>query len=207
MPNWAMRKTHFGRFYTYQEARYEIASNKQYGIYIETMDKILEQFTIAEQIHKRLFVFRFDLGIDNFTADNKLLSQFMGKFIKHIKRKYQTNHIGYLWAREQNESDTQHYHIALILDNRKINNPSALIRKINKYWLHGRVWIPNKDKYKNPCKYFYNLTNKDCQQTKRDIIIRLSYLAKINTKNKNPAYTNGFGTSRLKRPNQTNQTL
>ena len=71
------RKTvYFDEHYKYNDETVTIQQGKQ-GVYIETLNKIIEQLDIALQIHKRILVYRFDLHVNYYEGNSKCLSKFI----------------------------------------------------------------------------------------------------------------------------------
>nr|WP_269571631.1 inovirus-type Gp2 protein [Psychromonas ingrahamii] len=161
------------------------------------MGKIIEQVENMISWHSRVFVYVFDLHVADFSLDNKYIAAFISKLRFHFKQHYKIKRLGYAWCREQNTSPRQHYHMAIIVDGSKIQNPIRLFHKIKLMWdevtlgghLHG---LEN-------C--YYNI-KRDTEINKAEAIERLSYQAKVWTKDKNTARANDYGTSRI-RPKPT----
>jgi hypothetical protein len=107
-----------------------------------------------------------------------------------LKRNYGLENIGYIWVREQERSDKQHYHLALLLDGDKIRHPKRLNEQIKEMWLPlGHVPVTL-----NP---YYNINKHNHNETRAEIIERVSYLAKIRGKRIRDKQTKDYQTSRL----------
>ena len=167
-----------------------IQQGKQ-GVYIEMLNKTIEQLDIALQIHKRVLVHRFDLHVNYYEGNSNRLSRFMNRLKQWIKRNYGIIDIGSIWVREREESKEQHYHLALYLDGNKIQHPKKLNAQIKEMWTpHGHMPII-------PKPYYY--IDKDNLKTRRlDAIYRVSYLAKVRGKGYRDEQAKDSGTSRLK---------
>jgi len=161
------------------------------GLYIQILDKVIEQLDAAISIHKRVLVYRFDLHVNYYETDNQRLT----KFINHLKlwllRNYDIKNVGHLWAREKETSKKQHYHCALYLDGNKIQHPKKLTPAMKQMWsAHGHMSVTE-----NP--YYY--IEQDNILTKRlDAIERLSYLAKVRGKGYRNPQAKDYGASRIK---------
>lgn len=164
--------------------------------------------------YPRLYVFRFDLRYPNsyYCLDSsyditKFIARLNSRLEADLKRKGKQNkcHMRYVWAKEKENSDNFHYHFAISL-NKDVyftkgkfdSSEKNLSKMIQEAWesvidncipgqsglVHfcnnGDYWINDKDK--NGVKY------KECFE-------RLSYLAKIETKNFGTGQKN-FGSSR-----------
>lgn len=120
------RKTvFFGEYFTHQDEPLQIQFNEVMGVYCEILTKIIKQLYLTIKIHKRVLVLRFDLHLNYYTQDNKLLSTFMNKIKQDISRKYGIKNIGSIWVRELEMAKTQHYHLALFLDGNKIHSAQS----------------------------------------------------------------------------------
>lgn len=160
------------------------------GIYTHTMKVILGQLFAMLSHHNKLMVFRFDLHCCEYTETNKNISDFLRRLSRHLTRHYKLARFGYCWVREQEVSESQHYHFALLLDGNKVQKPTLLWQVAKEYWefTGGTCWLP-----KNP---YYRLTRGDHYET-QEVIKRLSYLAKGRGKNSRSAQTKSYGTSRI----------
>jgi len=194
MPLVQDRKTkYFESYIEINGETFSINADINKGIYIEILERFVSQLDIALCIHKRLLVIRVDLHLNKFSADNKVISRFMNRLKQWLKRNYGLNKIGYIWVREKAKSQNQHYHLALLLDENKIRHPKRLNVQIKEMWLpygHMPTVI-------NP---YYNInTHKDNYQAiRKEVIQRVSYLAKVSTKRKRDKQTKDYQTSRLK---------
>ncbi|WP_448247581.1 YagK/YfjJ domain-containing protein [Thalassotalea agariperforans] len=154
---------------------------------------LIRLFTLIEKYkshYSKSAIFRIDLHPDSYTSDNKIISSFLAKQIKLLEKKYSCI-VSYFFAREQNSSDKQHYHLALFFSGHKVNHPSVISNEIKNNWKShcaGSIHF-----VENP---MYTIKRGD----KRSIdqaIYRLSYLIKNYTKEKN-GKGQSYGLSRLK---------
>ena len=86
MPNNNRKKEHYGSFLTIKNEQLEINSSNIYGVYPDIIIKMVEQLDLCIAKHKRVFVLRFDLHLDEYSDDNKEISNFMKAQIQRIKR-------------------------------------------------------------------------------------------------------------------------
>ncbi len=180
-----------GSTFNYDGVDYKVNA-KGRGIYKRIIKKIIEQLTIARAIHKRLLVIRFDLRSSNFKRGNEEISRFRKCIVQWIERNYQAYSIGTTWAREQKTSEYQHYHFALWIDGDKIRRSDKLKMIIQDKWIE-----------EDPCNHSpHNCDNGtyfiDDDNVFKDVVYRLSYLAKVYTKGHQPKHHNNYSTSRLK---------
>lgn len=166
--------------------------NKQFGLYVEALRSIAEQFQIAIKIWRRVFVLRFELHMPYKTDTSEQITKFRKRLVQKLKRDYAFKKIGYCWAREfHGKGKGQHYHFALFLDGNSIRHSSRINELIRKAWQY-----PTDDytvgNIKNP---YYFVDNEKIAQ---EAMYRLSYLAKTRGKGHRPPQSKDFQCSRIK---------
>ena len=142
--------------------------------------------------HCKILVYRLDLHPYESDTTNKEVSAFVRQYRQRLKRSLGINRLAYLWCREQNKSDKQHYHVAFMVDANKHQHPNLLIEMAKLYWEErdiGTLFIP---------KNCYQLVKRGDSKTYQSVFNRLSYLAKVFSKGKKAANTNDFEGSRIK---------
>jgi hypothetical protein len=186
------RKTEFFKpLITINNEEFKINADKELGIYKEILTRFISQLDLAYSIHKRLLVYRFDLHLNKASNDNKIISRFMNRIKQWLKRHYGLDKTGYLWVREREPTKNQHYHLVLLLDGDKIRHPSKLTKALRVMW-QPNGFMPT---IQNPY-YFIDKHNHD--NKRKDVINRVSYLAKIRGKGYRSSQTKDYQTSRLK---------
>lgn len=58
--------------------------------------------------YSRVLVVLFDLDLDKFTDDNKLISQFREVLLARLMKQHKLNEIGFSWCRELEQAKQQH---------------------------------------------------------------------------------------------------
>lgn len=161
------------------------------GIYRKHLNAILSQIFAMLSHHNKIFIFRFDLHMSGYTADNKPITDFIRQLSGKLDTQYKFTRIGYCWAREHDKAKGQHYHFALILDGNKIQSPRYVWEMIKDQWefAHGRYFLPKQS--------YYRIGRND-RHTLARAIYRLSYLAKGRSKDFRPIQTKTYGNSRIK---------
>ena len=180
--------------FTHKGKKYRINNGDERGLplYIELLQKIIEQFEIGLMKWRRVFVLRVELHMPHETQDNKCITGFNKRLFQRLKREYGFKDIGFSWAREYHGlGKGQHYHYALFLDGDKIRHSSRIIEFVRASWelTMGGYSIGY---IKRP---FYFVDNEAVAQK---AIYRLSYLAKTRGKGRRPPQTKDYGTSRMK---------
>jgi hypothetical protein len=182
--------------------------SKLSGCYLSSIEQVLAS-TLKE--HPRTFVIRIDLhfpqrvncpdypynyesgAITRFISSLKAkISHNQGKSAKSGKRVHATS-IKYIWAKEIYKSLSPHYHLALLVNAdayRSLGNMSYhggnMINRIKQAWASalsipeinsdGLVHIPDNPTYK------LDINASNFSQVYADVFYRLSYLAKLDTK-------------------------
>ena len=160
------------------------------GCFEEILEARYQQMRAFLSHHSRMFYIRLDIRINEYTPDNKLISDFMRKFIKRLKRHYKLTRVGYCWVREIEKAKQQHYHLELYLDGHKVRGFKYVVKiaqEIASGWDWPSPWQPkncytkviNEDDFK---KAFY----------------RGSYLAKTRGKNYKGKTSRNFGSSQIR---------
>lgn len=177
----------FQEFYSYAGEQYKINSRKS-GCRTDILQRLIEQTNTMLSLYGRVLFVRVDLHMEAYTPKNEPISEFIKALRAYVSATYQTPHMGFVWAREQEKAKRQHYHVVLMLDGDVIRHPSALNAKVVELWeRNGSISIPQK------C-YLYI----DDDETKRDAIKRGSYLSKPRGKGYQAAGARDFGCSRIK---------
>ncbi|WP_394166591.1 inovirus-type Gp2 protein [Photobacterium piscicola] len=162
-------------YYLYDETIW-IVFNQYAGIIDKIQDAICREVNYMNNKYSRVRTILFHLHVKNYSSKNTVISKFMRSYINRLERKYKT-HIGYIWVREQANSDKQHYHIALFISSKvclnswhAINLAIDLCQNIQKI---GTIHF-----VKN-CIYSMFRNDHVSIQT---VILRLSYYAKRYSK-------------------------
>ena len=193
MPLIQDRKTkHYEPYIQIKGETIKVNAGSNKGIYREIIERFVSQLDAALSIHKRLLVLRFDLHLNKFSKDNKVVSRFMNRLKQWLKRNYGLQNVGYIWVREQEKSKQQHYHLAIMLDENKIRHPKRLIAQIREMWLPYGHMPTIKKPYFN-----INTLKVNYREVREDIIYRVSYLAKVRGKRYREVQTKDYQTSRL----------
>jgi len=161
------------------------------GHFLQVLVQIAEQLDAMLSYHCKVLVTRIDLRLYQGTKDNKPVSDFIRRLRKHLVTNGHKR-FAYVWCREQNCSDVQHYHFALITDANANRHPHKLIKLIEylwEAWGHVKPFIP---------KNCYSIIKRGDEDAFAQQFSRLSYLAKVDTKQNRSKSTNDYSTSRLK---------
>lgn len=162
-------------------------------IFTHQLRKTLEQLDAMESHHNRVLVVVFNLHMPFYTKGNQVVTKFLNKVRYELTKNYKLTRLGYTWCRERKNADTQHYHFALMIDGSKVQHPKKLLRVLSGLW----DACSNGGHLQRLGNCFYFLKRGD-ETVRSKITYRVSYLAKVNTKQSREGLTNDYGTSRLK---------
>lgn len=87
--------------------------------------------------HNKVLVIRFDVRYpDGYPHDgrNTQLSNFLRRLRENIE--YSGCRVQYVWAREQVSSPVPHYHVMLIIDGSKVQNPMGILHEADRIWAY-----------------------------------------------------------------------
>ena len=195
MPKRNRKKEHFSRLLTINNEELEVNASHKFGVYVEIIEKMVEQLDACYRIHKRVHVVLFILQHREASQDNKDISRFMNVITQWIRRKYKTKNIGSVWVREweKAKAKSHHYHCALFIDGDVVRFPKIILQAIKRKWFrYGNV----PDKFLKNC--YYNIRKENHDEKRVDVIWRLSYYAKIRGKGYRNPQSSDYQTSRLK---------
>jgi hypothetical protein len=195
MPKRNRKKQHFSRYLTINNEELEINASSEFGVYVEIMEKIVEQLDACYRIHKRVCVILFILQHRETSQNNDDISRFMNVIKQWIKRRYKTKKIGSVWVREweKAKAKSHHYHCALFVDGDVVNKSFIILQAIKSKWFkHGNVPVNKLD---NP---HYNIRKENYKEERDAVLWRLSYYAKIRGKGYRNPQSSDYQASRLK---------
>ncbi len=165
------------------------------GFYTGILQRCYEQLRAMMSYHSKVLVIRYDFHLYDHTECNTIMSKFIRKLKRRLKPPYNFKRIGYIWAREWNESrgqaKAQHYHCAIMLNGNRVRHPEKINTIVKDIWERlgqAHVYLP---------KHQYYLIKPTDRETLAAARKRLSYLAKVYTKGNKERYTNNYSTSRL----------
>lgn len=170
------------------------------------LDRILTVINRALADHPRTLAIRFDLHLPYGYGD--VGSDLMTKFVESLKAQIKADlhrraaqgkrvhhcNMRYIWARERADSDSPHFHVVILLNHDSyhtlgvyvVDQARNMASRIRKAWastlrrlpeeIPGLVHFPA-----NPT-YSVNANSPDFWAMKTDLFRRLSYFAKLDTK-------------------------
>ncbi|CAM2928630.1 YagK/YfjJ domain-containing protein [Moritella viscosa] len=182
----------FLAYYQYKNEQ-QLIFHKRTGIRKEILEQGFKQLDIMMTEYSKVSVILLQLHPDRFTEDNATITQFLVQLKKKLIKKYNSK-IGYLWVREQNKAEAQHYHLVIMINGHKCNNAYTVSQLCDEAW-EGPTDTNFAFRIRNR---LYRIEQyKNNRNELRAARMRMSYMAKNETKHfsKN---TNSFGVSRLK---------
>lgn len=162
------------------------------GIIEKIQDAICRELNFMTDKYQRVKTILFNLHVNSYSDNNKVISLFMKSYIKKLERKYKS-HIGYIWVREQANSINQHYHIAIFIDGKKCQSSWTPFNMAKETWEENQ----KSGTIKHIINGSYTINRSD-RQSLQIVILRLSYYAKKRTKQKSSIKMKSFHTSHNK---------
>lgn len=173
--------------YEYQGQLWRVNSAKS-GLRTDILRTLLAQLNAMILQHRKVFVYRFDLSVNDFTSNNELVTGLVRRLKRRVKVHYGID-TTYCWVREQEKAKKQHYHFCLMLNGSKIENPKLLQKWLVAIWeRYGRChWAG------------YHQINRHDQSAIQKASFHISYLAKHRGKGNRcrPEQTKDYGHSRI----------
>ncbi len=179
--------------YLYNNRCWFILNNKG-GTDKKIMNRIFHQLEAMQSHYSRMFVSQFILFPPKATYDNRLISDYFKALIYRLQVEYGCQ-IGYIWVRERDKAEKQHYHCALYMNGHKVQHSGRVLDIARTLWTdlyQGGFPIPENN------YYMAERFAKDNGQSMQAVITRLSYLAKNATKGMHSREVKRYNTSRIK---------
>ena len=189
-----MSKTLFSRPvrepYIYANLYWKILSFKK-GTDFNLLDGMFDQLLISLTRYSKLLVVKFDIHLSNQADNNKGISNLFRTLKKSLFKAYSTE-IGYCWVKEQTSMNkSPHYHCAVYFNGHKAKTSHIVFETIRQYCKNINI------SHHFPKNASYGVNHGDLKSIQR-VLIRLSYLAKKEMKNKSHKNEAAYQTSRLK---------
>ncbi|HCV02136.1 MAG TPA: hypothetical protein DG048_05775 [Pseudoalteromonas sp.] len=164
-----------------------------HGMYVEILQSIKGQLDAILSHCEEVRVYRFDLRAAKDTclpSNNRTASTFIKRLAAKIHRIKKDTQLRYVWVREQTTNNTnQHYHFVLCLDAKLYltrKHLKALVTSLEQSLGVSVRWSKAHDKQVNTgLPAFKKLRAINTSANKKaylEEIFRLSYLAKVRTK-------------------------
>ncbi|WP_112478749.1 YagK/YfjJ domain-containing protein [Vibrio variabilis] len=172
-------------WYEYKGKHWAVNPSRS-GLRVDVLRKILAQLDDISNRHRKVFIFRFDLSVNEYTPTNELITKLIKSVSGRIRSHYGCGLV-YTWVREQERAKKQHYHVVFMLNGSKVNNPHMIKEWLRMIWeRYGRCsWV----------RYYHS--ERDDQVITGDVSYHISYLAKGRGKGYRPEQTKDYGGSRV----------
>ena len=159
------------------------------------MDCMIDQLFAMLSLHSRLILIRFDLHLYEAPNDNQLISRFFKQVNQSLKTRYSSQSASF-WVREQApQNPNSHYHCYVILNGRKAKNSFGI-----KPFIERAQYLTANVSYYFPDNSDYVINRSDINSLLA-AIYRISYLAKLDTKESTPKSARRYGQNRIKNAN------
>lgn len=181
----------YSNFFGHLGEVYPINTTQSSGCFTPILKAGIDRLTRLLKRFKRIFVYFFGLHSHSAIATSSHVSRFFNKVRFYCGKIYRSV-VGYVWVREQERADTQHYHAVIILDGDKIQHSKSLAGALKRLWEQDQSGSNTINFVKNP---FYYVT---APEQLKEVVLRFSYYAKERGKGRRPAQAKDFGASRLR---------
>ena len=181
---------HHYEWYWFNESVWNVNA-KASGLYTHILRPLLRLYEAILNTHSKVFVYRFDIRVSQYSEDNTIISGLIRRLKKRIKTHYGLKKVTYFWIREQERSKNQHYHVLLMLDGQKVRHPYQINQWINHYSELFDL-SPHFAGYHNVRR-----DRDNYEIVKEAACYHISYLAKVRGKGHRPDQTKDFSHSRF----------
>lgn len=177
--------------YLYKKEVWLVYKN-QNGVDNKIIDRIFKALEVMQTYYSRIRIVFLQLHTNEYTKDNSVMSRFMQEFKRSVSKHYKCR-VGFVWVREHSMAEGQHYHLALMVSGHNCLRSKVIQNKADTIW-HKQ----------NPGGYSWRVKNKiytvmrGCKRSFQAVILRLSYFAKMDTKEHRNPMTKRFQISHLK---------
>ena len=170
-----------------------------------SLDNLLQEYTSR---HSKVLPVRFDIRYpDDYhqVGDNIDISRCIAKTVQKLKRDGLDPK--YIWVRERESSNNQHYHCLILLNGHKSQNPHRVFSTVKQLWgstigAEPSGLIDHCTKSKNGTKHpngiMLRKQDADYEEKKEQVMKQISYLAKVQGKGEPLDKVRDFGMSRIK---------
>ncbi|WZV02637.1 inovirus-type Gp2 protein [Lentisphaerota bacterium WC36G] len=177
------------------------SNNDNYELNKDYSSKIKRLLYSCINKHNKVFLVRFDVRYPTSYANiniesNSLICNFNESLNRYLKRNNYDPRC--IWVREQHESSNPHYHFAILLNGNKIQRPHKVISKAESLWNRQLgLDFDNKGLIEYCNKVSCGMMiYRDREETHRNALNWVSYLAKVYSKNINTRFRS-IGMSRI----------
>jgi len=171
-----------------------IQNREDWGSYRPILKATHDQLKNMLSHHCKILALRVDFHVNK---DHWKEGDF-SKLLKNSKRKicnhYKLKRIAHIWAREASSNGSHHYHLVLIVDANKVNNPMVITNILTQEWI--------KMGHPHPRRNNHHILSSTVDNHFLDAFHHFSYLAKIHTKDLQPANARNVGSSNVKLNNK-----
>ncbi len=181
-------------YYLYQNS-YQLIFHKKNGLGVinEILKKAFDQLEVLRTHYSKVTVVLLQLHQAIYTKDSKSLTAMLTNLKAKLHEHYGSK-VGYFWVREQNKAESQHYHMAIMLNGHKCQRSKLVDIATRAYWEN-----------RHPENFSFRVRNRvyrvsRCENDRelRAVRMRLSYMAKREGKSGTEAHVNAYGHSQLR---------
>ena len=175
-------------FYLRHSKIYWVNAGPRRELRTDILKPLIDSLESMLVYHCRVHIARFDLHLPALTPNNQIISRLQRSLFSRIRSNYKTKNVGFVWVREKESADAQHYHCVIYLDGNKIRHPGKIQKWIKEIWLHLDG---------NSCHWSgYHNVRRGGEDAIQRAVHHFSYLAKTRGKGKRARQTKDYGWAR-----------
>lgn len=166
--------------------------NSPAGVCTKILKTGFKQLDSMLSYYSKVTMVLLQFHVPDFSYDNKSLSIFISRLKRKLSKHY-GKRLGYLWVREQDNSKAQHYHMCIMLNGHKCQSTRRIDAIVKSEWeSFGERYFSYRIRNR-----IYRINRTYDVKELRAAKTRLSYLAKLETKQRTPRYTKTYHASSL----------
>ncbi|MEZ8606914.1 inovirus-type Gp2 protein [Vibrio sp. 10N.239.311.G01] len=181
-------------YYQYLGKYQLIFYRKPDGVFNEILEKAFGQLEAMRSYYSKVTMVLLQLHQAIHTKSNNQLTILLSKLKARLQKHY-GGKVGYFWVREQNKAESQHYHIAIMINGHKCQRSKLVDIATQTYWENRH---PDNFSFRIRNRIYRINTRKNSNEL-RAARMRLSYMAKRKGKLGFEPHTNTHGCSRLRK--------
>lgn len=180
-------------YFLYQDHPHLIFNSKK-GIIPEILNKSFKLVDTMLTYYSKVTAVFVQLHQAQPTEDNQLLTIMLQRLKAALKKHYRCE-VGYFWVREQNDANSQHYHMIVLLSGHKCQQSQLVDTASDNAW---KSIHPDNFRFK-PKNRIYRIKRNGSYRELRALRMRMSYMAKREGKNTIASNVNSYQCCRLKK--------
>ncbi|EPR2983069.1 YagK/YfjJ domain-containing protein [Vibrio parahaemolyticus] len=179
-------------YYLYRDS-YQLIFHNKHGVISEILNKAFDQLEVLRSYYSKVTVILLQLHQAFHTKNSEQLTIMLSKLKAKLQKHYGSK-VGYFWVREQNQAESQHYHMAIMVNGHKCQHSKLVDLATQTYWENRH---PDNFSFRVRNR-IYRVRNDDNGKELRAVRMRMSYMAKQDGKTQFTSHTKTYGYSKLR---------